>query len=550
MNISLYFNTVRRLKFKQIFYQIIRRIYRPEFELCTTKPVIRKYNDKFIDACHEKNSLISNKIFNFYGETGNILEIGWWGGEKDKLWRFNQHYFNDLNSTESYKRTDWHKDLIQDWIKHNHSKYSIGLDAYPMSLRIVNWIKWDLRKRNLNSEAIKSLFAQGRFLEKSLEFHILGNHLFANAKALIFLGCYFDELISYRWLSKGIKIAYRELNNQILNDGGNYELSPMYHCIFLKDSLDILNILKSFDFEAEEVKEAKENLIKLIEFKIPKMINWINIMTFDKSKVTNFNDSASNIGPSPQDLMSYASKLDFNLDNIIGDKEIGFQHLKDSGYISVQREDIKMIIDVAKLGPDYLLAHGHADTLSFELSKQHKNIFVNSGTSCYGVSNRRLFERSSRAHNTVELNNTSSSQVWSSFRVANRAYPRNLKINENTDHLTIECSHDGYRKILNRNLIHTRLWDMNKGRIVIKDEIKGKYKSAVARFIVDPNALIENRDDKKFIIKNNDVEIEFIIKVGTINLVNWESTNNFGFLESTKCFEIGLIKGTSIVEII
>jgi uncharacterized heparinase superfamily protein len=347
-----------------------------------------------------------------------------------------------------------------------------------------------------------------------------------------------------------MKIAYRELNNQILNDGGNYELSPMYHCIFLKDSLDILNILKSFDFETKEAKEAKKNLIKLIEVKIPKMINWINIMTFDKSKVTNFNDSASNIGPSPQDLMSYASKLDFNLDNISSDKKIGFQHLKDSGYISVQREDIKMIIDVAKLGPDYLLAHGHADTLSFELSKQNKNIFVNSGTSCYGVSNRRLFERSSRAHNTVEVNNASSSQVWSSFRVANRAYPRNLKINENKDHLTIECSHDGYRKILNRNLIHTRLWEMNKGRIVIKDEIKGKYKSAVARFIVDPNVLIENRDDKKFIIKNNDVEIEFIIKVGTVNLVNWESTNNFGFLESTKCFEIGLIKGTSIVEII
>jgi uncharacterized heparinase superfamily protein len=545
--IDLYFNTVRQLKLKQVFFQIIRRIYHPKFKPYLLEPITRNYDNKFIDACPEKNSLTNNKIFKFYGEAGNLLDIGWDGNEKEKLWRFNQHYFNDLNAPDSNNRIDLHKDLIQDWISSNHSKDSVGFHAYPLSLRIVNWIKWELREKNLSSIAIKSLFAQGILLEKSIEHHISGNHLFANAKALIFLGCYFDGLISQRWLNKGLKIVFKELQSQILDDGGNFELSPMYHCIFFKDCLDILNILRTFNLEEDaEVK----NVSKLLKLKIPKMNDWINTMTFDDKKVPNFNDSASNIGPSPSDIRLYAIKMGFKFKNEIAVEKINIKHLKDSGYISVQKNDTKILIDVAKLGPDHLLAHGHADSLSFELAKQQKSIFINSGTSCYGTSDRRMFERSTRAHNTVEINETSSSQVWSTFRVAKRAYPYNLKICKNTDSLNIECSHDGYQKILNSSLNHTRFWEIDSRKIIIQDNVKGKYESAIARFIIDPNASVKKIDDNKFIIENNGVEIEFVIKIGTVNLINWESTNNFGYLESTKCFEVGLIRGISNVEII
>ena len=107
-----------------------------------------------------------------------------------------------------------------------------------------------------------------------------------------------------------------------------------------------------------------------------------------------------------------------------------------------------------------------------------------------------------------------------------------------------------YQKILKPSLTHTRYWKVEARKIIIQDKVNGKYESAISRFIVDPNVTIKKIDDTKFFLKNNDVEIEFIIKVGTINLIKWQSTNNFGYLEQTKCFEIGLIKGVSIVEII
>ena len=55
-----------------------------------------------------------------------------------------------------------------------------GWEPYPLSLRIVNWIKF-LAKLEVDADVIKinqSLFLQSRFLFKHLEYHLLGNHLF------------------------------------------------------------------------------------------------------------------------------------------------------------------------------------------------------------------------------------------------------------------------------------------------------------------------------------------------------------------------------------
>ena len=87
------------------------------------------------------------------------------------------------------------------------------------------------------------------------------------------------------------------------------------------------------------------------------------------------------------------------------------------------------------IGPDYIPGHAHADTLSFELSLSGQRIFVNSGISEYGLSEERLRQRQTKAHNTVSVNDLSSSQVWSGFRVAKRASLKNRivsDVNNNT----------------------------------------------------------------------------------------------------------------------
>ncbi len=89
---------------------------------------------------------------------------------------------------------------------------------------------------------LDSLAVQVRFLRKRLEVHLLGNHLFANAKALVFAGLYFSGDEAEEWLQKGLSILEREVPEQVLGDGGHFERSPMYHSIILEDLLDLVGV--------------------------------------------------------------------------------------------------------------------------------------------------------------------------------------------------------------------------------------------------------------------------------------------------------------------
>ena len=523
---------------------MLRRVYRPSIHVNHLTPAIRSVSGFLVTTIEKEISLISPRRFRFYGEEGDLQSVGWTGNKKERLWRYNQHYFDDLNGKNPLNRRDWHRDLLSDWLLVNSYAGGVGWEPYPLSLRVVNWIKWDLAEGELSDDCRESLYSQGLTLEKNIEYHILGNHLFANAKALIFLGCYFEGLDAKRWLDKGSKIIIEELKVQVLCDGGHYELSPMYHCIFLEDILDLINILSAY-----QLINSEKTLVSLKKV-IPSMLTWMREMTFDDGAVSCFNDSATNIAPNPTDLEKYAAKLGLHSLAKARLTEIHYKHLVGSGYIAVTRGDVKLVLDVARLGPDYLLAHAHADNLAFEMSSGKQRIFVNSGTSCYGTSDRRSFERSTKAHNTVEVDQDSSSEVWETFRVARRAYPFGLKIDESDGGLSVECSHNGYKR-LHGAPIHTRNWIIEKEKVTVRDTVTGGFRSAISRFIFHPGILITQKDETFFSLTSHDgVDLLLCIKRGTAKLVNWRTTTEFGFLSDSHCLEIALVNGESRVEIV
>ena len=60
---------------------------------------------------------------------------GWNDPRFEKLWLYNLHYFEKYCTTE----------LIERWIKENPIGHGNGWEPYPVSLRVVNWIKWLMR---------------------------------------------------------------------------------------------------------------------------------------------------------------------------------------------------------------------------------------------------------------------------------------------------------------------------------------------------------------------------------------------------------------------
>ena len=129
--------------------------------------------------------------------------------------------------------------------------------------------------------------------------------------------------------------------------------------------------------------------------------------------------------------------------------------------MALEGRHAKLLLDVASIGPDYLPGHGHADTLSFEMSLFGKRTLVNRGISQYG--NGEVTELNAEQPHIIrdEINNENSSEVWSGFRVARRARPFGLEIDKIEGSIKVSCSHDGYTR-LSGHPIHRRSWTLSK----------------------------------------------------------------------------------------
>jgi uncharacterized heparinase superfamily protein len=476
-------------------------------------------------------------------EAGDIAGPAAWNDpSREKLWLYNLHYFDDLNAERASERCDWHSALIDRWVKENPPRHGIGWEPYPTSLRIVNWIKWGLAGNALTDAVSASLAIQARWLMKRLEWHLLGNHLFANAKALVFAGCFFQGPEAESWLARGLKILERELPEQILADGGQFERSPMYHALALEDVLDLNNVFRAFP---AALPDPWRGLVAGLPEMAGRMEFWLAAMCHPDGEIAFFNDAAMGIAPSPDRLTAYAHRLDLPQAPLPGE---GVTHLADSGYIRVQRGPVVALLDVAPVGPDYLPGHAHADTLSFELSLYGRRVLVNSGTSVYGTGPERQRQRGTKAHNTVAVGGCDSSEVWGGFRVARRAYPFGLAIDDMDDLLRIRCSHDGYRRLPGRP-IHRREWCFDHVGLTILDEVAREEgrggEGDRAFFHFHPAVDVDAGSSRAAIPGGRGV----IWRVGEAPAQVVSSTYHpeFGLSQPSRCLEIGFEQGRCTV---
>ena len=530
-SIFLFINTVKHLRIIQIYYRIKKYIKRQN-KVNFNSLARSKNNVDWIVQNNKKPSIINKNIFYFLNKKSDFKVNGWNNKNYDKLWNYNQHYFDDLNAFDSKKKIELHQGILKDWVKSNPPFSGVGWEPYPTSLRVVNWIKWSYTYNQISQDLINILAIQARFIFSNIEFHILGNHLFCNAKALIFAGYYFCGDEAKKWLQKGLKILEIQMKEQIMSDGGHFERSPMYHNLILEDVLDLINLLRNDKKFKSEVR-----LWKLIS---NKMILWMDGLTHQDGEISFFNDSASGIALKASHIKKYAKSLQIKIKDLsIKNKfsNLYYQHFIETGYIRLISKNATAILDVAQLGPDYLPGHGHADTLSFELSLHDQRIIVNAGTSGYEETNNRLWERSTKAHSTVEIDNKNSSEVWKSFRVGKRALPFNINIKENVKEIEVSCSHDGYLRLPGKN-IHQRYWLWRQNSLIVKDIIKGNYRCALARYLLHP----------MIGIKKGKVNNEYILKLPKNNIVILEVINGKSNLGKSKyAFEFGKQVSTNIL---
>jgi hypothetical protein len=510
--IALYFHAIRFLKINQVYYRLyylfLDKFSRKSLKL--TQQINKPFSFLNYHLSYKNKISLKENSFTFLNISHTFKDglIDWELMKYGKLWQYNLCYFDFLN--QEFLSKEEGIDLIKQFI-HSENSLVSAIEPYPISLRVINWIKFVSKHQIKDAEITDAIYIQTSHVSKRLEFHLLGNHLLENAFCLLHAGYFFKE---EKLIKLSLNILKEELQEQILGDGGHFELSPMYHQIILFRVLEAIDLVRSNDFilidrelssrRRRELffvplkyifgknltvpsfvgrtnldKLQDEHLIDLLEIKASKMLCWLNNITFKNGDIPLLNDSAFGIA-----LTTFELQEHFKLLNI---KEIEVK-LSTSGYRKYSNDNFEMIVDVGKIGAYYQPGHAHADALNVVIYANNKPFIIDTGTSTYENNSRRCLERSTQSHNTVTFNNENQSQVWSSFRVAQRA---NVHIISETDN-SIIAEHDGYKKF---RLIHQRRVDVSDSQIVIKDFIFGTNQTGIAHFHFHPDISIELIDN-------------------------------------------------------
>ena len=478
--LGLFFNTIRFLKPKQVFFQIWYRVK-------VVWPFQFSYNNSFEkfpplrwnDVIFNLRTFKGDNTFEFLNIVKQFKSSIDWGFKKHKkLWTYNLNYFDYLNQQKIDK--DDGLQLIKIFIS-NYNNIKDGKESYPTSLRLINWIKFVSKHKIEDISIFQTMREDANRLYSNMEYHLLANHLLENVFALWFSAHFFKD---HRYLKKATYLLKRELNEQILKDGAHFELSPMYHQLMLYRILDCINLAELNSFANIETT----SYLRLIA---AKMISWLNQITFESGAVPLFNDAANNINPDSDNLMYYAKELNISINKI---------ELSESGFRKFKGKNHEIVIDVANITPSYTPGHSHADTFNFELYVNNKPIIVDTGTSTYNICPEREYQRSTKAHNTVSINDENSSQVWSGFRVAKRA-----NVTMNIDKYNyLSATHNGYR---NFNVLHNRLWQNKKDEIKIKDILIGQ--KVIGKLFLHFHPDINLKENNNCFLINENIEISF-----------------------------------------
>lgn len=478
------YRTVPQLTKRLVFSDGIGVELRDSFFLSNVPNEILNDDDKFQWLKSADEIVKGNFTFLNHTEIFDSLEhIDWNNSELPQLWRFHLHYFDyawDLGTAYVVSGQDIYyrsfKTIVLSWMQNNEIGFGDGWHPYTISLRITNLIySYHLFKKALyedftfKKDLLNHIFSMAKFLAYNLEYHILGNHLLENSKALVFAGLFFGGTQGDELFQTGTNILWNQAVEQVLDDGGHFELSPMYHTIVLWDYLECINLLNM------NKRPVPSEVVK----RIKKMLSFQREILHPDGNNPLFNDTALDSGPKPLDVLHFgsivlgqyygsteniSSKLQFILGNkcsvqSLDKKPVELKTLvalNDTGYFIMRSRKINshMVIDCGKIGPDYLPGHAHADILNYELSIYRERFIVDSGIFEYRKGKYREYFRSTRAHNTVTVNDQNQSDVWESFRVGQRGNPLVSEIFEKPKALVFHGSHDSY--LSRYGIVHSR----------------------------------------------------------------------------------------------
>jgi uncharacterized heparinase superfamily protein len=488
--IQLYASTMAGLRPIQWLYLPLRRLQatlpgrvgQSKASLGTSHldPTVRRLGVDRAASVVSRAEAIVRRDFTFLGRTKRLEEIDWRRRYGSHLWNYNLHYFEyALDLAWAYEQTGdgrfaiAFQELAISWVRGTEPGRGDGWEPYPVSVRIVNWlmalaILGDVVPEKTRRLLAGSLARQASWLERRLEKHLQGNHLQKNYLALAIAGLFLDGDDAARWRRLGLQGSWAALREQVLEDGIQFERSPMYHAIALADFLLLLAL-------CEQVGEKAPAGVRQ---RIRRMADAYGGLCRPDGSLHLFNDAANGVALS-------RDHLDRLVADVLGDGiecPVGPFQFPSAGYFGYADpgSGVRLLIDCGVPGPRYQPGHAHCDLLSFELDVAGRPVVVDSGVSGYDGDPLREYVRSTRAHNTIIMGNREQSEVWGTFRVARMAFVRRAHHDLSAREYRFEGAYSPYHR---RRWEHARQINVRERSLLVSDRLRASAGVEVRSYV-------------------------------------------------------------------
>ncbi|MFC2061489.1 alginate lyase family protein [Elusimicrobiota bacterium] len=411
---------------------------------------------------------------NKYWSDINIRDGSSVGGAKF-VWELNRFYFFPVLGlayfmTKEDKYASKMFELLSDWMDKNRYLYGINwTSCIELAVRTLNVI-WgisylkDYSLNELQKKQIDGFIRQhaGHIYRYPSKYSSCNNHALAESLALFFSGHVFKQVKEAEyWFNSGKSGFEKQVGKQVFPDGGSAEITTTY-LSFVADLILLFKVFcdRSGLSYAPVIDERLKSAAGFICGIMDKNRNMPNIGDQDDAIAVDFGqDNKSNFTALLNSIslmynLHYVFEQDiktcilsdtekkYGLDKKPATEKQCLKHYADSGLITVRDyslgKEVFWCWNVSDMGLPPLYAHGHLDALSFYLTVDGQEVFVDTGTYLYhsGGKWRRYF-RSNAAHNTVRINEEDSSSQRGDF-IYGRPYKAELVKIEEGENIFLE----------------------------------------------------------------------------------------------------------------
>lgn len=391
-----------------------------------------------------------------------------------------------LTGDEKYAK-EWRVQYL-DWIAKNRLEGYINTDLEPVDLMSAKNVQFAWRPLEV-SDRLEAQIAQFvLFLESDAfdadflchfltnydrhcrhlveNFSLKGNHRLFQAQRVLYGAIFFPELKgSQQWADMAIEILSKEIQLQVYEDGGQYELDPHYHLEAINIFFNALRMCQ-LNGRSEMLPDHYTSTIeRMIEFHTSYMRPDYTMPLFSdardlgKEHIVECYREWSRIFPQNQTILYYATE------GKMGSlpQQLSEAHPQSGFYTLRSGWENDATILTLKAGPAAFW-HCQPDNGTFELWVKGRNFFPDSGCYVYSgdseINRQREWFRQTRQHNTLTLDGANIEKADSKCL--------DFTTSESLDLLCVE--NPSYDNLSHRRTIHFP----RKEFFVIIDEALGK----------------------------------------------------------------------------